>query len=322
METILTQFGLQSENPKLAELSLIDGFPPADYYVFSLNVYKCALLWYYSRNTQRDFPVPGASCAHFFDSATACPYVTAVTFDPRTPGLTRDFILSMTDEFLPQNSTAPYYSIQVSVIYDPRTENAVDTEIAAAFQVLKSQPKLWKVEPHLIMDYNIAALGVTPLHRDDVDTIRIPSSGADHYREFETFEKICADAFEYDYMPEITAAHLSMGKTNSLAETPVTYVRILVRRLSDDVIVGVGSYMVARGLEIAYISEIAVHPECQKRGYGQYIINVILSEIKALGLSRAMLASTPSGIALYLKVGFQTVRNCATMMITSKKPKY
>lgn len=159
------------------------------------------------------------------------------------------------------------------------------------------------------------------LNRDDVEHLEIPSAGADTYQEFETFEKICADAFEYDYIPEITAAHLSMGQTNSLEHTPVSYVRMMVRRKSDQVVVGVGSYMLAKGLDIAYIAEIAVHPECQKRGYGQYVINMILRCLAQKGVNRAMLASTPSGIALYLKVGFKTVPDCATMMITSKKTK-
>lgn len=296
--------------------------PTAGYYVPALTIYKSALMWYYSRGAKIDFAVPAAPApVHFFDSATSCPYMTAVIFDPREGGLSREYVLELAEDFLPSNSTLPYYSIQASVEIDPATLMPVDPELAAAFGHLRSQKDKWKVEPHLIMDYNLGVLGAPPAIREDLEVVEIPSGGGDHFAEFETFETICAAAFEYDYIPEITAAHLSMGDTNSLELTPVTYVRLMIRRISDGCFVAVGSYMLARTLDIAYISEIAVHPECQKRGYGQHVVNVILSRIAGHGIPRAMLASTPEGIALYLKVGFRTVPDAATMMITSKKPK-
>jgi GNAT superfamily N-acetyltransferase len=248
--------------------------------------------------------------------------VTAVTFDPRSTGITTEFILDLAAEFLPQNCTAPYYSIQLSLEYNPERQEPTDPAMAAAFAALKSDSKKWKVEPHLIMEYDLESQPAPQETRTDVEVVEIPhGQESEHYLQFEIFEKISADAFEYDYMPEITAAHLSMGDTNSLAATPVTYQRLLFRRRDDGVFVGMGSFMVARGFDIAYISEIAVHPDCQKRGYGQFIINTIVERIAALGQQRAVLASTPQGIALYLKVGFHTVPDCVTMMVTSRKPK-
>lgn len=319
--------------------------------------FRDALFWYYTRISQVEEPVEklvekgSHSQAGYWFSDTHCEYVTGVGLNrPDAAALKY-----LAEEYLPHQChfrNNYYCSIQFIGQSTPASSSSsdssssdsspssssssegyslIDSQLDKALVALTSpnpevlsSPLPWEVVPLLIMVHDLefpaeetassTSRGEQQLQLWRLDELSEESAQAEGYKAFET---VCSLAFEYIYRADITAVHSKMEPARKASDYAAHYVRAVGVRPSDGKIVGITAFLFDPRQPIAYVSEVAVRPSQQRKGYGVAMMEATLRYIRERGCRQAVLTSTAAGLSLYLKTGFRVVPGLLAFMITS-----
>jgi hypothetical protein len=237
-------------------------------------------------------------------------------------------------DFLPRHCSVPLYSFS----FFAREEHFVTTDsngsqsevirptnpsIRRAQEVLSAQndaspiidsdpPMKWKWTRCPIMVRSLWDIEedsrVTFVEREELEVVKLnPDMDADS----RAFEQICSSAFDYEYSEELIRLHTRCASADPLHCNDL-FEKFLLRHKPTGQYVGVISYShdASQSNQIVTLTELAVHSDHKRMGYGAYMVKYIMRHLwfsERQKYTHLILDATDEGSLLYRKLGFVPV---------------
>ena len=235
-------------------------------------------------------------------------YLNSVIFlDPET--VTLEAIQYFANEFLPKSFEVPLYSLsffakeQLVQDKDGKEEwEPVNASIRKAQELMCTG----ELNPHTVKwKLSRCPIMVRTLHDalEDPRTqftprpeLEIVHLNPDLRAHVVAFEEICSSAFDYEYSEELVGLHTRAATLHPTHRSD-RFEKFLLRHIPTDSFVGIVSFSVddASPNRIATLTELAVHSNHKRVGYGAYLVRYVIHLLHDLKYTHLILDATSEG---------------------------